>query len=149
MLLLLFHLGGHRFAIRAAEVAAVLPAPVLEPVPLGPLGLAGLFRYQGSFVPVLDLKRLSAGEPCVPALSTRVILVGGRDGLLGLLAEKVTDTLSVEAGHPLAALVSRPGADWLEPMVFEDGEGPARLIRWQALLTPELRALAAPEPESP
>ncbi len=144
MLLLLFKLGERRYALDAVAVAQVLPVPALEPAPIGPEGLTGLLRYQGRLVPVLDLRQLIEGTPCNLALSSRIILVGGRDGLLGLLAEQVTDTANLDAAHELAELTRRAGKGWLEPVMYEDEEGLAQRVRWTALLTPELRALAEP-----
>ncbi len=149
MLLLLFKLGARRYALDARDVDRILPVPELEPAPPGVEGLAGLLRLEGKLVPVLDLMRLSGGAPCVPALSSRVILVGGRDGWLGLLAEKVTDTANLDTEHQLSELARPAGRDWLEPAMFEDEEGLAQRVRWQALLTPELRALADPGTEPP
>ncbi|SMF95912.1 chemotaxis-related protein WspB [Methylomagnum ishizawai] len=149
MLLLLFKLGARRYALDAMAVAQVLPVPTLEPAPPGPHGLAGLLRYRGGLVPVLDLRQIAEGEPCAPALSSRVILVGGRDGLLGLLAEHVTDTAHLDAAHQLAAIARQSSPDWLDPTLYEDEEGLAQRVHWAALLTPELRALAGPEPDPP
>lgn len=149
MLLLLFKLGERRYALDAVSVVQVLPAAGLEPAPLGPAGLVGLLRYRGQAVPVLDLRQLAEGQPCALTLSSRVILVGGRDGLLGLLAEKVTDTANLDAAHELAELALRAGQDWLEPTLYEDEEGIAQRVGWPALLTPELRTLADPGNTAP
>ena len=144
MLLLLFKLGERRYALETTAITAVLPLPELDPAPIGPDGLAGLLRYEGRPVPVLDLRLLAEGVPCQTAMSSRVILVGGRDGLLGLLAERVTDIAALDVSHALAELTRSPGRDWLDSEVYEDEEGLAQRVRWPALLTPELRALASP-----
>ena len=146
--MLLFRLGAQRYAIGVLEVAEILSLPVLQPLAQAPPWLAGLFRYHGRWLPLIDLKQLSTGTPCARVLSSRVILVGDAesDGLLGLLAEGVTETRMLEAGQALSALACAGGVDWLAPQVFEDEEGLLQRVHWQALLTPELRALLAAEP---
>ena len=60
--------------------------------------VAGVFNYRGSIVPVIDLCHLIQGTPCRLRFSTRIIMVNHttKDGMhcLGLMAERVTETLS-------------------------------------------------------
>jgi len=144
MLQLLFHLGEEAFAVAAGDIEAVLPLPELEPLPLVPAHLCGLLRYQGRLIPVLDLKVLRGGEPCRRHLSTRVILVRGADeGLLGLLVEQAMDMLNLGSPVSLPKELLGPGHDWLDPMLYDTGQGVVRSVNWRSLLTPELRALAS------
>lgn len=100
MLLLILEAGGTRYGVSASRIVEVIPAPVLRSVPGSPSFVAGVFSYHGRVVPVLDLSALLTGRPARPLLSTRIVLVSleplrtAAPGLLGLLAEHATETLT-------------------------------------------------------
>ena len=98
MLFLVFHLGKDRYAIDAAQVVEVLHSVETKTIPNTQPGVAGIFDYHGSPVPLIDLAELILGRPSHRWMSTRIILVnylkeGGPMRLLGVLAEQVTETL--------------------------------------------------------
>ena len=101
MLMLLFKLGNSRYAIPAREVIEVAAMVNLETLPKAPNYIAGLFNYRGQHVPVLDLCRLINNQPCSNLITSRMILVEfplatGGTRTLGLLAERVTETLQLD-----------------------------------------------------
>lgn len=101
MLMLLFQLGDSRYAIPAREVVEVTPWVRLESLAQTPDYVAGLLNYRSEHVPVIDLCRLVNKQSCSNSLTTRIILVrfsapDGDTRTLGLLAETVTETLSME-----------------------------------------------------
>ena len=143
---LLLRLGEQAFAVAVTGIDAVLPLPELDAIAPVPAHLAGMLRYRGRLVPVLDLQLLHGGEPCQRVYSTRIILVKDAEGArLGLLAERVLDVVSLPAGQALSSRVEGTGRDWLDPLVFESEAGLARRVNWRALLTPDLRALGSPD----
>jgi chemotaxis-related protein WspB len=99
MLFLVFHVGEDRYAIDAAQAVEVLPLVRWKRVPGAPAGVAGVFNYHGAPVPLIDLSELMTKQPSRSWMSTRIIVVNrsmvstGARKLLGLLAEKVTETL--------------------------------------------------------
>ncbi len=131
MLFILFQLGGDCYALDAAQVAEVLPLVQVKKIPRAPVGVAGVFTYHGAPVPVLDLSELALGRPARERLSTRLLLVYYPDGaggrrLLGLIAEKATETMRREPGDFTASGVRGDGAPYLGPVV-DDVRG---LIQW-------------------
>lgn len=131
MLFILFQLGQDCYALDAAQVAEVLPLVQVKKIPRAPAGVAGVFTYRGAPVPVLDLSELALGRPARARLSTRVLLVhypdaNGTPRLLGLIAEKATETLRREPGDFVASGVKSDGAPYLGP-VASDARG---LIQW-------------------
>ena len=101
MLMLLFQLGNSRYAIPAREVVEIASMVELGPLPKTPDYIAGLFNYRGQHVPVLDLCRLANNRSCSNLITTRMILVEfplatGGTRTLGLLAERVTETLQLD-----------------------------------------------------
>src|ERR1700704_2540198 len=98
MLFLIFHIGKDAYAIDASQVAEVLPLVRCKQIPHSPLGLAGLFNYHGTLVPLIDLTELALGRKALAKMSTRVILTNyerasGQKCLIGLLAEQVVETI--------------------------------------------------------
>ena len=131
MLFILFQLGGDRYALDAAQVAEVLPLVQVKKIPQAPAGVAGVFTYRGAPVPVLDLSELALGRPARERLSTRLLLVHYADGtggrrLLGLIAEKATETMRREPSDFVASGVKSDGAPYLGPVV-NDVRG---MIQW-------------------
>lgn len=97
MLALRFHVGDDVIELPAREVIEVLPVVDLQRVPHAPDYVAGLLNYRGRPVPVIDLCWVAMQRAAQPLLSTRIILVRheaamSSDKLLGLLAERVTET---------------------------------------------------------
>lgn len=148
MLFLLFQLGDDRYALDARQVVEVLPLVALRRVPLAPPALAGLFDFHGRPVPALDLSRLATGRAAPPRMSTRIVLVryppataGGREQLVGLIVEKLTQTVRREWSDFVDPGV-RPGqAPYLGPVAT----GPDGLLQYVdigRLLPPSMQELA-------
>jgi chemotaxis-related protein WspB len=145
MLFLLFQLGEERYALDAGQVAEVLPLVGIRPIPRAPPEVAGLFNYRGSPVPAIDLCQLTLGRAARRRLNTRIVLVHyrGDDGtvhLLGLIAEKATETLRREAADFTASGVKGTAAPYLGP-VAKDTRGLVQRIEVNQLLPPSVRDL--------
>jgi chemotaxis-related protein WspB len=143
MLFLLFQLGKDRYAIDTAEIVEVLPRVTVKSIPLAATGVAGVFDYHGAPVPLIDLGALVLGKPSPAWISTRIILIQYRGGagqshLLGLLAERATETLRRSAAEFVAAGVSVDAAPYLGP-VTTDAKGIIQRVEIQHLLPPEVR----------
>lgn len=98
-MLLLFNLDKERYGIEVSNVVEIIPSLPLQRIPGVPDYLAGLFNYRGIVVPVLDLTQLLVGRTSNSYLSTRMILVRvgkNKSHFLGLLAESVTETISID-----------------------------------------------------
>jgi chemotaxis-related protein WspB len=112
LLLLLFRVGDQQYALETNRIVEVLPLVNLKPAPtaLGakfgnPLRavMTGLFNYRGQPVPVLDLCQVLGGQSCRLHLSSRMILVQSEAmGLIGLLAERVVETLRIAETDQIA-----------------------------------------------
>ncbi|HHM04670.1 MAG TPA: purine-binding chemotaxis protein CheW [Gammaproteobacteria bacterium] len=102
---LLFAVADERFGINVAEVVEVIPWVPLQRMPQAPACVAGIFSYRGTAVPVVDLSCLLAEQPSTPLLSTRIVLVrrpGPGAAMLGLVAERVTETVKFKEGDFIA-----------------------------------------------
>lgn len=119
MLLLLFEIGAGRYAMKTSGIVEVIPRVRVRKIPAAPEYIDGIMNYHGTPVVVVDLCVLKGSGRCRARLSTRIILVrylceNGKEILLGLLAERVTETIraadgNVRAGGVLIGVVPGPG----------------------------------------
>lgn len=145
MLCLLFHLGSERYAIEARQVLEVMPLVRIKEIPQAPKGVAGLINYRGSSIPVLDLSALATGQPAMARLSTRILIIdyrsaSGSQQILGLLAERATETLHIKESDFQPSGVHLPGAPYLGP-VAHDGRGIIQKVSVSELIPAEVQEL--------
>jgi chemotaxis-related protein WspB len=150
MLFLVFELGKDRYALDVRQVAAVMPLVGVKQIPRAPQAMNGLFNYRGTLVPVLDLSQLTLGKPSARRLSTRMVLVhypdeNGVTHLLGLIAERVTQTARHEASDFKPSGVTNAGAPYLGPVVT-DASGLLQWIDVRTLLPPSFRDMLFKQP---
>jgi chemotaxis-related protein WspB len=145
MLFLTFELGNDRYALDVRQVAEVLPLLGVKQVPRAPAAMTGLINYRGAPVPVVDLSRLTLGRLAAHRLSTRIVLVNypdqtGRTHLLGLIAERATQTARHEPSDFVPSGITSAGASYLGPVVT-DARGLLQWIDVRTLLPPSFRDL--------
>lgn len=121
MVVVLFEIGKDRYALDASQVNEVLPLVAIRPVPLAPREIAGVFNFRGAPVPVVDLNQVTVGRPSTPRLSTRIIVSRyydrhGAARLLGLIAERVTQTVRCDPAEFVASGIVNPDAPYLGPI---------------------------------
>lgn len=143
MLLLLFHLGNDRCALESSQVMAVIPMVSLRKIPKAPDYVAGLLNYRGLLVPVIDLSQLTQGQPCQRRLSTRILLVNylsqaGAPYVLGLLAERVTDTVKKEKTDFFSSGIKVQEAPYLGAIGIDE-QGMIQCVRVEHLLPDSVR----------
>ena len=137
MLFVLFHLGKDRYALAAQQVVEIVPFLTLKKFPQSPRGVAGMFIYRGRPVPALDLCELTLGRPAVEHLSTRIIInqsqIPGEEHLVGLIAERATETMRREEKDFVDAGVRVTAPSFLGPILTDD-QGVIQLIQPEKLL---------------
>jgi chemotaxis-related protein WspB len=145
-LFLVFRIGGERYALKATEVAEVLPRLPLKPIAHAPLWVAGIFAHRGALVPVVDLCALTFGTAAQARTSTRLVLVNYQPQpwlearWLGLILEQATDTLRCDPAEFQPYGLANREAPYLGP-VREDTLGLMQWIGVADLLTDDVRAL--------
>jgi len=143
MIALTFEVAAERYGLDLSQVVEVVPAVRLRRLEGVPDYVAGLFRFRGAHVPVIDLSLLISGRPTVPRFSTRVVLVrhpgpSGVGRLLGLLAEHVANGLDDSAAAPVPTGVAAPEAPYLGGLGTSDGRT-VQYVRVEELLPGSLR----------
>jgi chemotaxis-related protein WspB len=130
MLVLTFRVAEVPYAVAVRRVVEVVPRVGLRALPHAPGHLAGLLRYRGGVVPVVDLGLLMGGIACRERLDTRIILLdaGRRDGgLVGLVAERVDDVRPIDESRRAVAGLEIGAAPYLGA-VCETDDGLLQLI---------------------
>ena len=150
MLFLLFELGNDRYALDVRQIAEILPLLGVKQIPRAPEAMTGLFNYRGAPVPLIDLSQLTLGRPSARRLSTRIVLVNypdeaGHTHLLGLIAERATQTARHDPSDFVASGVTNAGTPYLGP-VMTDARGLLQWIDVRTLLPPSVRDLLFTEP---
>lgn len=135
MLLLLFHIDEDIYAIESTHIVEVLPLVMLRKVYQVPDHVAGVFRYRNCIVPVVDLCELIRGERCRSRFSTRIIMIQyqnrtGENAYVGLLAERVTETLN-RANHTPS---EQSQGSYLGEVWTHEGEM-IQQFRWEPLIS--------------
>jgi chemotaxis-related protein WspB len=132
---LLFQMGADRYALDVRRVAEVVPLVALKQLPQAPNGVAGVFDYRGRPVPVIDLSQLATGRAASQRLGTRIVMVDYAGGahLLGLIAEKATETFRRDPESFAPAGVASAGAPYLGPVCM-DARGMIQWIDIESLL---------------
>ena len=104
MMILMFSVAGDNYGINVRDITEVLPTVTLKHFPGGPEYVAGLLNYRGQAVPVVDLTLLMTAQASRNRISSRIVIVdyhhaftyeGEAHHLLGLLIEKITETMRV------------------------------------------------------
>ena len=121
MLTILTRLDANFYGIPTRDVLEITPLVPLRETPQAHAPLVGVCTYRGRIAPVLDLSLLLAGRRSRPRYSTRILFLerhGGAGDVLGLIAEGVTETLTLDDALLAAGLSLRaPDQAWLGAMV--------------------------------
>ena len=150
MLALALHIGAEHYAIPVKQVTEVLPLTTLKKMPLAPDYIAGLLDYRGTSIPVVDLCALLTGKPHHKVLTTRIILIkyqhnGSAPKLLGLIAERVTETVQINSDAIQSSGIRLQHAPYLSD-VSKHQDNVIQLIEANALLTDEVHHMLYQEP---
>jgi chemotaxis-related protein WspB len=150
VLLLVFQLGEHRYALDSGQIVEVLPQVEYRPIPQAPNGVAGVFNFHGAPVPLIDLAALALGMPSRVRMSTRIVLVNyleptGETHLLGLLAEKTTETIRRAESDFADSGVAVDSATYLGP-VTTDAAGMIQRVEVNRLLPAAVRDVLFRQP---
>lgn len=153
MLTLICYIGKDRYAIEARRVVEVVPLVELKAIARSPEYVAGLLNYRGQIIPVIDLSQLLTSQPSRPVLSTRIIIVEYKSDnqtpyLLGLIAERLSDTLDIATREWINPGIQLDEAQYLGDIITDD-QGMIQYLQVESLLSEaSAKMLIAREGES-
>lgn len=142
MLLLTFQIGKERYAVRATEVIEILPLTTIRKIPQAPAYIAGMLDYRHHILPVVDLVQLTQDRQHSKVLSSRIIVmnypVENKNMSIGLIAEKVTDTINVSDDTLTNTKIKLPNAQYLGDVHNESGKF-IQVIEIKSILTQDVQ----------
>jgi len=96
--ILVFALGGQRYALWASQVRELLRAVAVLPLPRAPRIVEGVINLRGRIVPVLDIRGRFGlpPKPIEPSDHLIVAAVGAR--LVAIRADRALDLVGVDLG---------------------------------------------------
>jgi len=120
--LVTFKVGGQDFAFNIFQVERILRYEAPAPLPKAPDYLEGVLQYQGSAVPLIDLrKRLGTASPLRE--DTRTVILEFEGGKIGIIVDAVTEVLQVaaQAVTPPPGIVKGLAAEYIAGLVVQNG----------------------------
>ena len=102
--------GGARYAVPMADVAEVVPVPVVTRVPGSPGWLTGVVNWRGRVLAVVDLRPIIGDELIPLPFSARLVVLTSDSAEVGLLVEAVTGLLAPDRGAPARWSTLAPGS---------------------------------------
>lgn len=141
MLLLSFNIGEERYVIETTSVIEIVPLVVLKKIPGSEKMVAGMLNYHGQAIPVIDINALCDGDDIKRTLTSRIILVNyNNTRVIGLLAEKVTETIQLDESEFKEIGIKLSNYDFLGKIAEHD-DHLLQLIDIDNLLSDNLREL--------
>src|SRR5690348_8369057 len=120
--LVTFKVAGQDFAFNIFQVERILRYEAPAPLPKAPDFLEGVLRYQGSAVPLVDLRK-RLGAPAPHREETRTVILEWEGAKLGVVVDAVTEVLQVAASEVTAPpnIVKGLAAEYITGLVVKDG----------------------------
>ena len=142
MLLLTFQIGSERYAVRATEVIEILPLTTIREIPQAPSYIAGMLDYRHTILPVIDLIQLTQERNHKKVLSSRILVMSypleDKNMSVGVIAEKVTDTINISDDTLTDTKIKLPNANYLGDVHNENGEF-IQLVEVKSILTQDIK----------
>lgn len=108
---LTFRVGAEWYAIETTHVRGVMRLSELTPLPDAPPHVVGITILRGEILPLFDLRQLlGRGSQALTDLS-RVVIVGGDQLELGLIADEASEIIDLPLQNILAPSASITGAN--------------------------------------
>ena len=110
---LVFEVGGQRYALRSFEVRELVRAVTMVPLPKAPAIVEGIINVRGVVVPVLDIRTRFRLPAKAAAHTDHLILAWAGPRLVALRADRALDVARLEASEVEDAKAVVPGADYV------------------------------------
>lgn len=117
--LVVFGVCKELYGVSIESIREIVRVPYITEVPDAPAYLEGVINLRGRVVPIIDLRkrlRLMGGER---TKSTRILIVEGDNGLLGLLVDSVAEVKKVAADSMEAPpeMISAIGIEYITGVI--------------------------------
>ena len=122
--LVTFRLGEHLFAAEIQTVQRVLRYEMPRALPDMPEWMEGVVDYQGTMVPVIDMRRRFGLSAETPGAQARLMVCAAPRGLAAMLVDAVLDVKPVEPGDVFdpPELFSGIAGEYLKGLTRRNGQ---------------------------
>jgi purine-binding chemotaxis protein CheW len=137
LLLLTFLLDGTVYGIDMSEVQEVMRVGKITPVHSAPTYVAGVYNLRGQIVTVIDLRlRLELGS-VDDDLDRRMIIVKWKEELIGLLVDRISDTVTKDPDRFVLSAANMNGVSSCNLLgIFQSNEHLVGMLDLDVVLTP-------------
>lgn len=115
--LVVFHLGNEFYGADIRAVKEVVPAQDyrITPVPRTPAYVRGVTNLRGKVIPVMDLRRRLGQPPAPLTKASRIAVVEGEQGTVGMVVDGVSEVLRipVQRIEPPSPVIIRKEGDYI------------------------------------
>src|SRR3989475_7292496 len=120
--LVTFRIAGQDFAFNIFQVERILRYDAPAPLPKAPDFLEGILQYQGTAVPLIDLRK-RLGAPAPLREETRIVVLQWDGSKLGIVVDAVTEVLQLLATEVTAppTIVKGLAAEYITGLIVKDG----------------------------
>lgn len=121
----IFRLGSEHYGLGIEHVEGIIRFEQPTPVPRAPESVLGVINLRGRVIPVVDLCRRLGRAPLEPTAVSRIIVVEGSGGAVGLAVDEASEVTSIPLGDVRSApdtAMSVETAEMLEGVADRDGE---------------------------
>jgi purine-binding chemotaxis protein CheW len=142
--LVTFRVAGQDFAFNIFQVERILRYEAPAPLPKAPDFLEGILQYQGSPLPVVDLrKRFGVAAPLRD--ETRIVVLEWEGARVGVVVDGVTEVMQIGAAEvtPPPAIVQGLAAEYITGLVGRQQRTIVVLNTGRLLTSKEKLALTA------
>lgn len=110
---LVFEIGGLRYALPTSNVSELVRAVTIVPLPKGPPIVEGIINVRGRVVPVLDIRARFRLPPKAVSHTDHLILAHAGQRLVALRTDRALGLARVEAADIDDAQTALPGAEYV------------------------------------
>jgi len=96
---LTFFLGKEEYAIEILKVQEIIGLMTITPVPNMPSYIRGVLNLRGKIVPVMNLRTRFGLQEIEDTDETCIIVIQHKAYLMGILVDKVSEVVDIEAGE--------------------------------------------------
>ena len=145
-----FEVAGRLFALDVTHVREIVRMEPITPLPMSPDLIEGVAELRDGVVPVIDLGRALSGEPCGIDAACRIAVLEYDDLVVGLVVERATDVLSVDATalEDPPALATQAGYEAVRAVVRQEGARPVLVLSLEYILECVYRSVLPSEGDS-
>jgi len=120
--LVVFELSKESYGVDIGAVNTIIRMGRITHVPRAPDFVNGVINLRGSIVPVIDLRKRFGLEAFEETNASRIVVMETSAGLVGLIVDAVTETLSLatNAIEPPAELVTTADSHYLRGVAKVD-----------------------------